>query len=140
MDFLCNGLQTRVRPQSPNEGLTMPVHHPPRRRVLQTVLLPTPTAGLAVTAPALSAPPGRPGSGELIELGIAMESVIVRLTGSGPDGAGATNLYALSDGTPVTFSVISPETGELLFSWPVPDESLNYGAGVYGIEDRKSGV
>src|SRR5690625_4486685 len=63
-----------------------------------------------------------------------MESVNVRLTGSGPDGAGATNLYALSDGTPVTFSVISPETGELLFSWPVPDEALNYGAGVYGIE------
>ena len=112
----------------------MPVHHPTRRRVLQTGLVTTATAGLAATAPALAAPPGRPGSGELIDLGIAMESVNVRLTGSGPDGAGATNLYALSDGTPVTFSVISPETGELLFSWPVPDESLNYGAGVYGIE------
>src|SRR5690625_6929537 len=94
MDFLCNGLQTRVRPQSPNEGLTMPVHHPTRRRVLQTGLVTTATAGLAATAPALAAPPGRPGSGELIDLGIAMESVNVRLTGSGPDGAGATNLYA----------------------------------------------
>src|SRR5690625_7189384 len=90
----------------------MPVHHPTRRRVLQTGLVTTATAGLAATAPALAAPPGRPGSGELIDLGIAMESVNVRLTGSGPDGAGATNLYALSAGTPVTFSVISPESSE----------------------------
>lgn len=63
-----------------------------------------------------------------------MESINVRLTGSGPDGAGGTNLYALSDGTPVTFSVISPETGDRLFSWQLHDESLAYGAGVYGIE------
>src|SRR5699024_12402863 len=113
------------------EALILPDHRPPRRRVLQPGLVTTATAGLAATAPALAAPPGRPGPGELIDLGIAMESVNVRLTGSGPDGAGATNPYALSDGTPVTFSVISPETGELLFSWPVRDNSLNYGAGAY---------
>lgn len=112
----------------------MPVPYLTRRRALQTGLVTTAAAGLATTAPALAAPPGRPGSGELVDLGVAMESINVRLTGSGPDGAGGTNLYALSDGTPVTFSVISPETGERLFSWPVPDESLAYGAGVYGIE------
>src|SRR5690625_6444965 len=114
MDFLCNGLQTRVRPQSPNEGLTMPVHHPTRRRVLQTGLVTTATAGLAATAPALAAPPGRPGSGELIDLGSAMESVNVRLTGSGPDRAEAPNPYALSASTPGTVSVLCPETRALL--------------------------
>ncbi|WP_193105866.1 hypothetical protein [Brachybacterium sp. FME24] len=114
----------------------MPVLHLTRRRALQTGLVTTAAAGLAATAPApaLASPPGRPGSGELVDLGIAMESVNVRLTGSGPDGAGGTSLYALSDGTPVTFSVISPETGKRLFSWSLPDESLAYGAGVYGIE------
>lgn len=136
MDIACNGLQTGGLPQSPNEGLTMPVLHLTRRRALQTGLVTTAAAGLAATAPApaLASPPGRPGSGELVDLGIAMESVNVRLTGSGPDGAGGTSLYALSDGTPVTFSVISPETGKRLFSWSLPDESLAYGAGVYGIE------
>src|SRR5690625_3607373 len=109
----------------------MPAPHPTRRRVLQTGLLTTAVAGLATTSPALAAPRGRPGSGELVDLGNAMESINVRFTGSGPDGAGGTNLYALSDGSPVTFSVISPETGDRLFSWSVPDESLAYGAGVY---------
>src|SRR5699024_11235581 len=99
------------------EALILPDHRPPRRRVLQTGLVTTATAGLAATAPALAAPPGRPGSGELIDLGIAMESVNVRLTGSGPDGAGATNPYALSGGTPVPISVTTPESREMLFSW-----------------------
>lgn len=112
----------------------MPASHLTRRRVLQTGLLATTAAGLATAAPALAGPRGRPGSGDLVDLGLAMESINVRLTGSGPDGVGGTNLYALSDGTPVTFSVLSPDTGERLFSWPLPDESLAYGAGVYGIE------
>lgn len=112
----------------------MPVPHTTRRSLLQAGLVTTTAAGLAAATPALAAPPARARAGELTDLGIAMESINVRLTGSGPDGAGGTNMYALSDGTPVTFSVLSPQTGERLFSWPVPDESLAYGAGVYGVE------
>ncbi|MGO1227865.1 MAG: hypothetical protein ACTMH5_13605 [Brachybacterium sp.] len=112
----------------------MPAPQMTRRRALQTGLLTTTAVGLATAAPALAAPRLPSGSGELIDLGIAMESINVRLTGSGPDGEGGTNLYALSDGSPVTFSVISPETGERLFSWSLPDDSLAYGGGVYGIE------
>ncbi|MGO1259519.1 MAG: hypothetical protein ACTMII_11250, partial [Brachybacterium sp.] len=81
----------------------MPAPQMTRRRALQTGLLTTTAVGLATAAPALAAPRLPSGSGELIDLGIAMESINVRLTGSGPDGEGGTNLYALSDGSPVTF-------------------------------------
>lgn len=112
----------------------MPAPQMTRRRALQTGLLATTAVGLATAAPALAAPRLPEGSGELIDLGIAMDSINVRLTGSGPTGEGGTNLYALSDGSPVTFSVLSPESGELLFSWSAPDDSLAYGGGVYETE------
>src|SRR5699024_7840772 len=120
MDFLCNGLQTRVRPQSPNEGLTMPVHHPTRRRVLQTGLVTTATAGLAATAPALAAPPCGPGPVERPDPGTAREPVTARPPAGGPAGAGAPTPSALSAGPPFTSPVTSPETGELLFSGRSP--------------------
>lgn len=111
--------------------------HTSRRRLLQAGLLSSAAVGLgSVTAPAAVARP-RPladGAGSLVDLGIAMTSINVRFSGCGSDGAGGTNLYALSDGNPVTFSVLSPDTGELLFSWQVPDPELKYGAGVADIE------
>jgi len=110
-----------------------------RRRLLQTGLLGSAALGLgsaavpsAGTLPRAAAAP--PAADPLTDLGVAMTSINVRFTGCGPDGEGGTNLYALSDGNPVTFSVVSPDSGELLFSWQLPDPELKYGAGVAAVE------
>lgn len=107
------------------------------RRTLLAAGLATTAAGIGltgVTGTAAAAPHRRPlAAGTLTDLGVAMQSINVRFTGSGPDGAGGTNLYALSDGNPVAFSVLDT-AGHLLFSWRLPDTTRPYGGGVFAID------
>jgi len=111
--------------------------NPTRRQLLGAGLL-TSVAGLGLVAPlspAAAVPrPGRtPVTASLTDLGVAMQSVNVRFTGVGPDGSGGSNLYAISDGNPVAFSVLDTD-GELVFSWTPSDTTRPYGGGVFAID------
>ncbi|WP_406385715.1 hypothetical protein [Streptomyces sp. NBC_01618] len=62
--------------------------------------------------------------GEIVDLGVAMRTINVRLarTGRLPDGAPV--LFALSDGNPVSFNVLRLDTGERVDGFPCGPDTV----------------
>ncbi|MFX4272401.1 hypothetical protein ACQBAR_13710 [Propionibacteriaceae bacterium Y1685] len=91
------------------------------RLPLRTLLATAVTAALVTTTAAIgqAAPPAAT-AGTVVDLGNPMTVANVRSSGAGPDGKGGGLLYATSDGTPASFTVIDAETGNEVFRWESP--------------------
>lgn len=89
----------------------------PLRALFATAL----TAALVTTTAAIgqAAPPGA-AAGTVVDLGNPMTIANVRSSGAGPDGKGGGLLYAISDGTPASFTAIDAETGSEVLRWESP--------------------